>query len=191
MVKLGFIVEGETEKIILEQSDFFSYLLSLGIDYIPDVIDAKGNGNLLPYNIGAYSKTLEDKGATRIFILTDLDDDECITNTKTRIAPLPHHVVTVSVKEIESWFLSDTAAMRLFVKDPAFTYDNPETIADPFEEIRTIRISKINRGVGSKVILAKAMVKNCNFSVKKAAQHTNCNSAKYFLKMISEVSGKS
>ena len=35
MVKLGFIVEGATEKIVLEKSDFFKYLNSLSLDYIP------------------------------------------------------------------------------------------------------------------------------------------------------------
>ena len=54
-MKLGFIVEGATEKIILQHSDFFRYLDSLHVDYIPDVIDAEGNGNLLPHNINAYT----------------------------------------------------------------------------------------------------------------------------------------
>jgi len=58
MVKLGFIVEGATEKIILEQSDFFNYLSSLKIDFIGDVEDAEGNGNLLPHNIEKHTGTL-------------------------------------------------------------------------------------------------------------------------------------
>ena len=187
MVKLGFIVEGATEKIILEKSDFFNYLQSLNLAYIPEVIDAEGNGNLLPRNIVEHTEILEDKGATHIFILTDLDEDQCITHTKERIGPLANHVVTISIKTIESWFLADTAAMCTFLKDTTFQYNTPETVPDPYEEIRAIRISKLNRGFGSKVILANAMVKNCNFSIQKAALHPNCNSAKYFLKMIAQV----
>jgi hypothetical protein len=156
MVKLGFIVEGETEKIILEQSDFFNYLQSLNIAYIAEVIDAKGNGNLLPYNIIPHTKVLEDKGATQIFILTDLDDDQCITNTKQRISPLAHHVVTVSTKTIEAWFLADSVAMGAFLKEPSFNYDFPENLSDPLEEIRSLRIAKTGRGFGnSKPVLAK------------------------------------
>ena len=52
MVKIGFIVEGATEKIILESSDFFAYLKSLSVNFISDIIDAEGSGKLLPQNIG-------------------------------------------------------------------------------------------------------------------------------------------
>jgi len=190
MVKLGFIVEGETERIILEKSDFFSHLQSLSINYVPKIVNADGSGNLLPYKIGDYTNRLRVEGATMIFILTDLDNDACITNTKNRIAPLPDQVVIVSVKTIESWFLSDTEAMRRLLKDPQFQYSDPQNISDPYEEIRSLGISKLNRGFGSKVMLAKTMVKNCNFSILNAARHPNCNSAKYFLEMISEVAEK-
>ena len=187
MVKLGFIVEGATEKIILEHSDFFSYLTGLKLDFISEVIDAEGNGNLLPHNILPLTRTLEDKGATQIFILTDLDDDQCITNTKERISPLPHHIVTVSIKAIEAWFLADTVAMGNFLKDPGFTYEQPEAVINPFEEIKSIRLAKNNRGIGSKPILAQLMIRS-SFSVQRAALHPNCNSAKYFLEMIKRVS---
>ncbi len=188
MVRLGFIVEGATEKIILEQSDFFDYLQTSGIDYVPEVIDAHGNGNLLPHNIQPLSDVLTNKGATHVVILTDLDKDQCITKTKTRIAALPNHSVVVSEKVIESWFLSDTDAMRAFLKDPAYNHNTPETLADPFGEIKAIRMAKNGLGVSGKVILANTMVKSCGFSIQKAAQHPKCNSAKYFLKKIEEIS---
>lgn len=187
MVKLGFIVEGATEKIILEQSDFFAHLRTSGIGYIPEVIDAKGNGNLLPHNIHPLSLILTNKGATHILILTDLDNDQCITNTKARIAPLHNHTVIVSVKVIESWFLSDTSAMRTFLDDPTFAYTDPENVANPFEEIRTIRMSKQGIGVSGKVVLANTMVKKCNFSILNAAKHPSCNSAKYLLNKVAEI----
>ena len=186
MVKLGFIVEGETEKIILEQSDFFAYLRSLPVEYISDVIDAQGNGNLLPHNIVQHTDVLRDKGATHIFILTDLDEDECITNTKQRIAAPQDHIVIVSVKEIESWFLADTTVMKKFLKDESFSYESPEIVEKPYEEMRAIRIAKLNRGFNGKPFLAKIMVTN-GFSISRAAQHPNCNSAKYFLKKIDQV----
>ncbi len=186
MVKLGFIVEGDTEKIILEKSDFFLYMDSLNVAYVPEVIDANGNSNLLPHNIVPHTQTLEDKGATVIFILTDLDEDECITHTKERIDPLPHQIVTVSTKAIEAWFLSDTKAMCSFLKAPDFTYQNPEGVLSSFDEIRAIRMEKNDRGIGSKPILAQLMIRS-NFSIQRAAQHPNCNGAKYFLQKITEV----
>ncbi len=78
--------------------------------------------------------------------------------------------------------------MSSFINDPEFVYGHPEAIADPYEEIRAIRYATTGRGFGSKPILAKQMVKN-NFSILKAAQHTECSSAKYFLNKIAEVTG--
>ena len=186
MVKLGFIVEGASEKIILEHSDFFEYLHSLPVAYIPDVIDAHGNGNLLPHNIGQHTKILEEKGATIIFVLTGLDRDECITLTKSRISPQPNHIVTIAVKAIESWFLADTETMRTFLNDPSFVYDEPEKADNPFEEIKSLRLLKCNRGFGSKIVLANTMARKMKFSINRPAQHPGCTSAKYFLNKVTQ-----
>lgn len=183
MVKLGFLVEGATEKIILEKSDFFNYLYSLKIEAVEEVEDAKGNGNLLPQNIKEYIENLTSKGATTIFILTDLDEDKCITETKARISAESNHIVIVSVKEIESWFLSDTTAIGKLIGNESYFCPNPELINKPFEEIRSIRINTVGRGIRTKKILAETMVRN-GFSILKAAEHPNCNSAKYFLSKI-------
>lgn len=186
MVKLGFIVEGDTEKFILEKSDFFDYLKSLGIEFVPEVINAKGNGNLLPHNISESSEYLEDNGATVIIILTDLDTDQCITKTKERISPIANQIVVISVKEIEAWFLSDSTAMSRLLKQN-FVSDNPESIENPFEEIQSICIKTIQRGIGTKTRFANNFVRNHKFSILNAAQHPDCNSAKYFLKKIKEL----
>jgi hypothetical protein len=186
MVKLGFIAEGASEKIILEHSDFFPYLDRIPVSCIREVIDAKGNGNLLPHNLERHTKILEEKGATVIFILTDLDNDECITHTKSRISPQAGHIVSVSVKAIEAWFLAGTEAMRAYLKDPSFIYDDPEKVINPFEEIKSLRLSKLGIGISDKKILANTLVHKMKFSIARAAQHPGCNSAKYFLKMISK-----
>jgi hypothetical protein len=186
MVKLGFIVEGATEKVILEKSDFFSHLDSLSIAYVSEVIDVNGNENLLPNNIEEHTITLREKGANRIFILTDLDKGKCITSTKKRIDAGQEQTVIISVKQIESWFLADTEAMRSFLKNSDFVYNHPENVDYPFEEIKSIRINLAKRGIAHKVALVNLMVHKNNFSILKAAQHPNCNSAKYFLNKISE-----
>jgi len=187
MVKLGFIVEGITEKIILESSDFFHYLDSLNIAYVPVVIDVKGNGNLLPDKISQYTKILSDKGATDIFILTDLDEEQCITNTKARITTQVNRFVIVSIKTIEAWFLADSEAMRRYFNDPEFYFDYPETVKKPFEEIKVIRKSKIGRGFNDKRVLANTLVHRIGFSIQRSAKHPNCPSAKYFIDKIAQI----
>jgi hypothetical protein len=128
-----------------------------------------------------FKKILEGKGATSIVILTDLDEDTCITSTKDRIGLAQNHLVVVSVKEIEAWFLADEMAMNLFLKDNDYFLESPEQIANPFEEIRQLRVKKIGRGIGGKMLLAKQMIDNHNFSILRAAQHPACPSAKYFI----------
>lgn len=188
MVKLGFIAEGVTEKIILESSLFQEYLLSLGIDFDKDVIDATGNGNLLPQNIEPYSQILKSKGATTIVVLTDLDEDKCITLTKARIKASEIHVVIVSVRQIESWFLADEQAMKTFLQDDNYQIENPEEVVNPFEKIQTLRMEKSGRGIPFKKPLANIMVHKNNFSILRAAEHPNCASARYFIQKINELS---
>jgi hypothetical protein len=187
MVKLGFIAEGATEKIILESSDFRGYLRSLSIDFIEEVIDAGGNGNLLPNNILPHTRILEEKGATKIFVLTDLDETLCITRTKERIKPLPNHIIIVSVKTIEAWFLADSESMRSVLNDSTFFVENPELISNPFEEIKKVRLEKTRKITNSKVILANLFIKHHGFSIQNAAKHPNCSSAKYFLETIRKI----
>ena len=153
MVKLGFIGEGAVEKIILESVAFQEFLSSLKIDFVKEVVDATGNGNLLPQNIEGYTKTLKDKGATTIVILTDLDEDQCITLTKNRINPSAEYLIIVTIKQIEAWFLADNQAMKNLLSDQNFLFDYPEVVENPFQEIRRLRIEKIGRGIPTKVIL--------------------------------------
>lgn len=190
MVKLGFIGEGAVEKIILESDIFQEYLTSLGIDFIDDVVDATGNGNLLPYNREKYTQILKDKGATDILILTDLDTDQCITITKQRIGSQPKQIVIISIKEIEAWFLADKLAMQTFLQDGNFICDAPESILNPFERIRHLRLEKLGKGIPTKKILANLMVHRNNFSIIRAGNHPNCKSAKYFLNKLQQLASQ-
>lgn len=56
----------------------------------------------LPHNIVGYTERLEKEGARIIVILTDLDDDSCITETRNRISARAQDVVIVAVKKIEA-----------------------------------------------------------------------------------------
>jgi Domain of unknown function (DUF4276) len=190
MVKIGFIVEGATEKIILDSTAFRSFLTKHQIDFVPNVIDAVGNGNLLPKNVGPFISRLTDQGATIIFVLTDLDEDQCITLTKQRLELPPDHFAIVSVKQIESWFLADSEAMSRFLNTPNFLFDNPESLNNPFTEIEKLRLEKMGRGLKHKKVLANQLVYKFNFSIETAANHPNCPSAKYFLTKLLEVANR-
>ncbi|GAB3898716.1 hypothetical protein GCM10028803_18700 [Larkinella knui] len=179
MVKAGFICEGETETIIVRSDAFQSLLNTFGIECIDSVIDASGAGNLLPQNIEDFRQSLIDSGANQIFILTDLDDSTCITLTKQRITERLNQTIIVSVKEVESWFLADSATMSKLLKD-SFSFETPESQENPFSFIKKLMLKKTGAGCGSKVNLANKMIRR-GFSIENAAQHPNCPSANYFL----------
>ncbi len=182
MVKIGFICEGETEKIIVE-SENFQILLQENNLQLVNAIDASGNGNLLPKNIQPFIKILKDDGAEKIFILTDLDVDKCISKTKKRVNAPEGIVVIISVKQIEAWFLADSKMLSSIFKRN-YAFENPEKETYPREKLKEIFLEKTGRGIGdNKPIFAKRMIRQ-GFSVLSATQHINCNSAKYFLEKL-------
>jgi hypothetical protein len=115
MVNIGFICEGETEKLIIESDRFKQFLFDNNCELIK-VIDATGNGNLLPKNISPFIQILNDEGAQKIFILTDLDIDVCITQTKQRINAPDGVIVIIAVQQIESWFLADSETLSIILE---------------------------------------------------------------------------
>lgn len=182
MVKIGFICEGETEKIIVQSESFHTFLLENNLELV-NAIDATGNGNLLPKNIQPFIEILEDDGAELIFIVTDLDTDKCITKTKERINAPEDIVVIISIHQIEAWFLADSKTLSSIFKSN-FIFTNPETEIYPREKLKEIFLEKTGRGIGeSKPALAKRMIRQ-GFSVLNAAQHVNCNAAKYFVNAL-------
>lgn len=186
-MKVGFICEGKTEKKIVASDNFQNFLKSIHIECVENVIDAKGNGNLLPKFLPAFVNTLSDAGAEKICIITDLDMDACITITKDRIDTPRNYITVVSVKQIEAWFLADSACMSIILGQENFRFESPENEDDPFERIKQLLIQYTSRGVSDKILLAAKMLNN-NFSVLNAAAHPNCNSAKYLVAKLKSLS---
>lgn len=182
MVKLGFIGEGAGEKSILESEGFRNILTGLNLEYVEKVINAHGGGNLLPKYLEDQIDTLKKEGANHIVILADQEDAPCITSVKERIDPKGNHIVIISVKTIEAWFLADSSAMSAFLKS-RFNCENPEEFEKPFEHIRNLMWQKRGRGMNHKKQLCSRMLIN-GFSIQSAATHPNCPSAKYFLNKL-------
>ncbi len=183
VVKIGFIVEGETEALILNSDNFKAILRDLNLVTV-GIINAGGNKNLLPHNILVHQANLIKKGAEKIVILTDLDDDQCITKTKERITERDKQDIIVAIKQIESWFLADSILLtHLF--NQSFTFDYPEKENVPFNTLRALLIQFKGRGIPKKVPMASKMI-NSGFSIQNAANHPNCPSANYFLTKLKQ-----
>jgi hypothetical protein len=184
VVKVGFIVEGETESLLLFSDNFKAILRELNLDSV-GVVNAGGNKNLLPHNIAIHQTNLIELGASIIVILTDLDDDQCITKTKERITEKENQIIIVAVKQIEAWFLADSILLtELFGQ--TFQFENPEIESTPFETLRKLMIKHRGRGLPKKVPMTLKMIDN-GFSIQNAANHPNCQSAKYFLTKLQSI----
>lgn len=183
MVKLGFIVEGDNEKAILQSSRFRDLLNTLAVGFVDEVINAKGSGNLLPEYLADQVNALQTLGATHILILTDQEDAPCISSVKWRIDPENKHLVVIAVKAIEAWFLADTAAISAYMKVPDFFCEHPERIFQPFQFIKKEKFERTGRGVNDKKQLCSRMLLS-GFSLQNAAAHPYCPSARYFLEKL-------
>ena len=184
MVKVGFIVEGSCEKIIIESEAFKNFLHRNDFELVEPVVDANGAGNLLPQHIEPFISELETQGAKKLYILTD-SEGEHVEEVKERIR---HEKITksfIAVKAIEAWFLADIEAMRRFLQLEDFTGEDypEETPKLPWERIKEIvEETRSVKGRGkNKVAFAKRMITHWGFSIENAAQHPNCPSAKNFV----------
>lgn len=189
MVKVGFIVEGDTEKKVI-YSDSFKQLCSQNqIELLPTVFPPKGKRGKDVFKdiekLNSFINILKDEGAIVIFVIRDLEDLDCIIEARNEIKN-DEVVKIIVVKTMESWFLADNQAIKSFLKDEGFYCEFPEQIEKPFDEIRRINIEKNKRGLSDKLIFAGNMLR-CGFTIENAAKHPNCPSAKYFLNKLETI----
>jgi hypothetical protein len=187
MVKVGFICEGKTETTLL--SSFNSFLQSINIESV-DVIDVVGCANLKGDKIEPFISSLIAKGAETIVVLTDLDDNMCITKTKESIRVREKDIIIIAVRQIEAWFLAATKAMQTMLEQPNFSFAFPEAETTPFQTINQLLITNRKQGIGNnsagKIKLIKRLLLN-GYSIQEAAQHPNCQTAKYFINKLQEI----
>ncbi len=198
MVTIGFLVEGDSEAILIKSDSFQAYLQSLNLVYNTDlVINAKsksylyhptGDFSKLELRVSGWLLTLEDKGAEKIFILLDMDDDDATyTIFKSKVCSRPVDIIIVAKQELEAWYLADTIALRKFLEADIDEIADPENYLEPLDEIKKLRLLHQKRGISDKKVLTRNMIGN-GFSLESAAQHPNCPSARYFRDKLLETS---
>lgn len=182
--KVAFIVEGGTEKILLESDQFSAWLTGMDLVLVKPVVDATGGGNLLPKNIGDMIETLKEKQADHIFILTDLERDPAISIVKERLKNPDIKDCFITVLATESWFLACTEALSGWLNKEHYV-DDPESrqAAKPFDRLKVLNLEHNNRGCSNKKILARQMLK-CGFSFEGVLEHPNCSSMKYIEQVL-------
>ena len=177
-IKVGFIVEGGSEKVIVESTQFRDFLDGKGYELVTPVIDAKGGGNLLPQNIESFVARFDVEAVDHIFVLTDLENEPSVDAVRQRIKNESIQFSFVAVKALEAWYLADSAAMNSWLDDANFHEAQPEqTQTMPWDRLKEIATERGKRGPGQKISFAKKITKHHGFSLVHAAQHQNCPSA--------------
>lgn len=190
MVKIGFVVEGDTEKLLIESTGFRNWAIQNNIEIGIPVINAGGGGNLCPRQIEKYiNSCLTQVKPDKLVVLTDLECEPCITQVKQRIGNGRVAKIFVARKAIEAWFLADTQAMQIWLEQTEFFEELPEKTAKmPWERLGEIAKALDKRGTGSsKIAFTKKFITRFNFSIERAATHPNCQSATYFLEKLKEI----
>ncbi|WP_415871497.1 hypothetical protein [Acinetobacter pittii] len=181
-MKVAFIVEGGTEKILIESEQFKKWIQTFGLELIVPVVDASGGGNLLPHRIGDMLGTLANKNPDHIFILTDLEREPNIATVKSAIEHPDVKDSFITILATESWFLACTDALRSWLPSKDTYVEDPESFTGdkPFDRIKVLKLkaSEGKRGVSNKKILARQMLLH-GFTFEKVLEHPNCSSMKY------------
>lgn len=185
MVSVGFIVEGDTEKCVVESEAFRSWLqVECGCAAADPVVNANGKDNLLPHRLPLFVTQARKAGNPDVVVvLADLDPDPetpCISVRKERIAIEGVDLVIIARPSIEAWFLADTKAMQSKINSGAIFESDPESLSNPWERVRDVLKEYAGRGPGTnKLAFAKSLVDRHGFEIKNAARHPACPSAAY------------
>ena len=194
MVKVGFIVEGNSDAIIIKQSKSLVYLFREVMIEVNDelVLNARNKSNLKKYFVPYYNNLIK-KGAEFIFILFDQDDkEEQKKNKKYKPVDCPkiavlelqsfrdnknyirdNQIFIVMTREMEAWFLAD--------ENLKFKYEgNPEEILNPSDIVGE------QLGTSSHIKIANKL--KDRFSLVRASE--NSISAKRFLVKLKEIANE-
>ena len=194
MVKIGFIVEGNSDVILLKNSKNLKYIFDkYNLDVKDDcILNARGKFNLKKHYI-SLNKKLEKKELNHVFIMLDQDDkEEQKKNKKYKPKDCPLVVIDEIIKyrdnknykfknvtfiimtrELEAWFLADEKL--------GFDFEgNPEEILNPSKLVG-------KKFKSSNHIIYTNKLKD-KFSLVRASK--NAPSAKRFLEKLQELSNK-
>ena len=187
MVTVGFVVEGPSDRWLIENELFEKWLREdCNLEVVKPVVDA--GGRMDSVHIEAFVKNLKKiANPDKTVVLADLDPDNrvpCVEKRKELIGSQGIDLVAIARKAMESWFLADTKAMRRWLGDDTFCEVNPETLTGmPWDRLRELG-RKRGRGPGTKVHFSRKFIRNHGFDVRRAAQHDQCPSARYFVERL-------
>ena len=190
MVRIGIIVEGDCERIVLKSTAFQRYLVMHQVQLVDDIINMAGKGNLKQSSkrMPSQVQTLRDLGAEHVVILRDLDETESlesVARVKAEVYQAGDISTCLAIQELEAWFLADSTTLSILF-NTTFYCEKPQNINKPANHLSELRMNYTRRGISDKKGFASAMINN-GFSIERAAAHPNCPSARYFLTKLQTI----
>ncbi len=187
MVDIAFLVEGETEEILISHLRDIDWFKQFNINIV-SIINLKGNGNFCAKNIEKFIIQAKAFNPEHIILLTDLECDPCIEKTKARLGDCVDCITVIARKAIESWMLADTELMKKITNNLSYVCIEPENTKDmPFDEIVNILKENNTKGTGpSKPRFLKRLIKQ-GFDIDRAKEHNNIQSLNYFIDKLNNI----
>lgn len=190
MVTVGFVVEGPSDKKLVESELFQTWLREdCGLDVASPIMNAGGKGQMCSRKIIEHVEKLRiQANPDKVVVLADLDPERCapcITKRKEIIGNAGIDLIVIARKALESWFLADTEAMRRWTGNDGFQEHRPETLPEmPWDRLKEIG-RHTGRGPGAnKILFARKFIGHHGFDVRRAAGHPACPSARYFVERL-------
>lgn len=186
-MRVGFIVEGDTEKLLVESNCFRDWMYRhLGLEVADPVLNVSSIDNLRPHRLSLQLPAyIKEARPDKIVILSDLDPSDvvpCITSRKQLIYTDGIDLVLIARTSVESWFLGDTEAMRCCLGNNEFFEAVPEDYENAWERLKFLLVTETGRGPGaSKPKFARKFIQQHGFDLTRAAAHPACPSAAYAL----------
>ncbi len=189
MVKVGFIVDGETEMKLFNSSEIKKQL--------EDSFDLKIEGVVKYSGANSIKNETEDflnkETNIVVIVLKDLEQLPDVNTLKKQIENndklTKDNILVVANKMIEAWFLADTQTLKN-INSKLLKVKNPEAYTDPKSELKR-RLQQVNKNYRklTEVTTANLFIRN-GFSFENAAEHEQCHSAKKFVEVLKKLSKK-
>jgi len=178
-LKIALIVEGLSDKIILDEQR--QWFLSLGMEI--DIIVAGDKITMIRKALKFYKASIIS-GATRVIFLPDQNGDQCALVTRKRINAdnLPNATTSVMQRELEAWILADHNCINCTIDPNYHTSGITDNVINPKQNL----FSMIKRKLGYEpTTVESAKIFANQFSIVQAANANN--SAKRFINLVNSL----
>lgn len=131
MIKVGFLVEGDSDRKLLESQSFKDFFRECQIDVI-NIIATKGCYNMSSNKVEVFVNKLKKlkKSPDKIILLADMNSAPCYTKRIKNFKHADIDLIIIAKQSIESWLLADTKAMQKKTGNQQFKENTPENIAE-------------------------------------------------------------